>query len=143
MPFFSFFKQKKSKGKEAGHGSKAPKEKRGKKPHEIRQSASKDVQKEKEKEKKERKSASVHLTFHTTEKSTGLSERGVYTFKVDPRFNKIMIKNEIKKVYGVDPVRVNISNKHKRKKAGRGNRGVRPGFKKAMVLLKEGDKINE
>lgn len=143
MPFFSFFKQKTSKGKDDALRKKdlGLLKVKDRKLKGEKQKASAEVTKEKEHEKKEKKTISPFLSHHTTEKTTELSERGVYTFKVDPSFNKIMARKEIKKVYGVDPVKVNIVKSPSKRKFIRGRWGKSGGFKKALVYLKEGEKL--
>ena len=76
-----------------------------------------------------------------TEKVTTLNNQNQYVFEVDPRVNKIEIKNEIKKTYKVDPIKVNIvSVKGKRIRFGR-TEGKKKDWKKAIIILKKGDKI--
>jgi len=78
---------------------------------------------------------------HITEKTTVLTEKNVYVFRVSPRANKIMIKRAVKELYGFSPVRVNIVNIPSKVRSSRGKKGVKSGYKKAMVYLKKGDKI--
>ncbi|HEX9664229.1 MAG TPA: 50S ribosomal protein L23 [Patescibacteria group bacterium] len=76
-----------------------------------------------------------------TEKSTFLGEQSKYVFEVSQRANKIMVKQAIKAVYGVDPVKVNITKvKGKQIRVGR-RTGKRKDWKKAVVNLKKGQKI--
>lgn len=44
-------------------------------------------------------------------------------------------------MYGFKPVKIRIINTHSKKRVVRGKKGMKPGFKKALVYLKEGDKI--
>ncbi|MCS7207726.1 MAG: 50S ribosomal protein L23 [Dehalococcoidia bacterium] len=76
-----------------------------------------------------------------TEKSYRLQEQGRYSFEVDPRANKGLIKQAVERLFGVDVVRVNVMwVKGKRKRLG--PRWVqKPGYKKAIVTLKPGQKI--
>lgn len=78
-----------------------------------------------------------------TEKTTDLALNGAYSFKIDSNLNKIIVKNEIKKLYGVSPVKINIVNSPYKKVSYRGRPSKRPGFKKAIVYLKSGDKLPE
>ncbi len=78
---------------------------------------------------------------HITEKSTMLNERGVYVFRVRSRANKLMVKQAIKEAYKVSPEKVNVNYIPSKKRSVRGRRGIKAGFKKAMVYLKKGDKI--
>lgn len=76
-----------------------------------------------------------------TEKTTDLSKAGVYTFDVFARTNKILIKKAVEELYRVTVKKVSIANMPQKTRIVRGKRGARPGYKKAMVYLKEGDKI--
>lgn len=76
-----------------------------------------------------------------TEKVTGLSVFNQYAFMVAPETNKIEVRKAIKKVYGIDPIKVNIANvKGKEVKYGR-TEGRTKKWKKAVVTLAEGQKI--
>ncbi|HPF99912.1 MAG TPA: 50S ribosomal protein L23 [Kiritimatiellia bacterium] len=78
-----------------------------------------------------------------TEKGTGLTEKqNQYLFKVDPVANKIEIKNAVEKIFNVKVDRVNTMNrrgKHKRLRTM--NYGMTSSWKRAVVTLKEGFKI--
>jgi len=84
----------------------------------------------------------IILSPHITEKSTGLSEKGVYVFKVASRANKVMVRGAIKEMYGTDPQKVSILNMPAKTRRSRGKIGIKQGFKKALVYLKEGEKID-
>jgi len=77
-----------------------------------------------------------------TEKSTALQEDGNWVaFRVHPGANKIQIKSAAEKIFGVSILQVNTLNvRGKSKRFGR-NTGVSKNWKKAMLRLKEGDKI--
>jgi large subunit ribosomal protein L23 len=77
-----------------------------------------------------------------TEKSYKLAqEQNKYTFKVHPDANKIEIKNAVEKLFKVKVTSVNTINvKPKRKRLGKFE-GKTSSWKKAIVTLKEGDKI--
>lgn len=78
---------------------------------------------------------------HITEKATDLTKKNQYVFKVEPNANKIEIKKAIEKLYGVDVLSVKIINvPKKRRRLGRIS-GWRKGYKKAIVRIKEGQKI--
>jgi large subunit ribosomal protein L23 len=85
--------------------------------------------------------AELLLQPHITEQSNLLAQKNVYTFRVNPRANKILIKKAIQEMYGFKPVKIRIINTHSKKRVVRGKKGMKPGFKKALVYLKEGDKI--
>lgn len=81
-----------------------------------------------------------------TEKMTALNESGKYAFEVDKNANKVEIKKQIEKLYGVTvekvaTMRVQGKLKTKNTKAGVVS-GRKPTVKKAIVTLKEGDMID-
>lgn len=76
-----------------------------------------------------------------TEKSSVVSEGGVYVFEISERANKNQVKDAVKQMYKVTPVRINISRVPAKKVVRRGVKGVVSGAKKAFVYLKKGDKI--
>lgn len=77
-----------------------------------------------------------------TEKATLLKETGnSVSFAVDPRANKKQIRDAVEglfKVKVVDVKTMNVPGKTKRR--GR-SVGRRPGWKKAVVVLRQGDRI--
>ena len=77
-----------------------------------------------------------------TEKSSNQIERtNTYSFKVSINANKIEIKHAIEKIFSVKVLDVNtIRMLGKPKRLGRYS-GKRPDWKKAIVTLREGDKI--
>jgi len=76
-----------------------------------------------------------------TEKSAHLADNNVYTFKVDKRANKTQIKQVIEAKFGVKVESVNTLNtKSKAKRVGRYT-GKTKTYKKAIVKLAEGNKI--
>lgn len=78
---------------------------------------------------------------HITEKATDATEMNKYVFKVGPKANKIEVKKAVESFYGVDVTDVNIVNIHrKRIRVGR-NMGWTNAYKKAIVSVKEGQKI--
>jgi len=78
---------------------------------------------------------------HISEKATNLSEKNKYMFKVKPKANKIEIKKAIKDVYGVEAVAIKIINVHRKKRRLGRQIGWRKGYKKAIVKVREGQKI--
>lgn len=78
---------------------------------------------------------------HVTEKATDLVKRNQYIFVVSRDAAKIEIKKSIKQLYGVDARSVRIIRiPPKQMRFGR-TEGVKKGYKKAIVKLKEGQKI--
>jgi large subunit ribosomal protein L23 len=82
-------------------------------------------------------------TLRLTEKSNRASaEFGQYTFEVYPDSTKYSVREAVERTFGVSVTRVNIMNiKGKMTRSRRGSVGYKPGMKKAIVTLKEGDKI--
>ncbi len=82
-------------------------------------------------------------TASLTEKSTLLSEKlNKYVFRVSPRANKIQIKQAIERLFQKKVVDVNTCNYAGKKKRERtANFGRRTHWKKAIVTLAEGEKI--
>jgi len=78
-----------------------------------------------------------------TEKSTRQKEsNNQYLFEVDRRANKIEIKKAVEQLFRVKVNRVNVSRVHgKVKRLGR-NVGKRPDWKKALVSLEKGERID-
>jgi large subunit ribosomal protein L23 len=83
-------------------------------------------------------------TVCLTEKATLLSDKlGKYVFRVSPRANKVQIKHAIEKLFGKKVVAVNTCNyAGKKKRERRADYGRKPHWKKAIVTLKEGEKID-
>ena len=82
-----------------------------------------------------------------TEKLTGQEERlHRYGFFVDRKANKIQIKKAVEDMYGVTVESVNTMRYAGKNKSRTTKAGVIAGksnaFKKAMVTVKEGDKID-
>ena len=76
-----------------------------------------------------------------SEKSYGEIEDSKYTFMVDLSANKIQIRKAIESLFDVAVVKVNTINvKSKPKRLGR-SEGKTARWKKAIVTLKDGDKI--
>ncbi|HWA09242.1 MAG TPA: 50S ribosomal protein L23 [Opitutaceae bacterium] len=78
-----------------------------------------------------------------TEKSNKLSsELGQYTFEVFKDANKHAIAAAVEQTFKVTVRRVNVQNyRGKNKRSRTGRPGVGSDFKKAIVTLKAGDKI--
>jgi large subunit ribosomal protein L23 len=88
--------------------------------------------------------AGVLVQPHVTEKTVGMGEKNVYTFIVRADATKYLVRDAIKSLYSVTPVKVNIVNKAPRQFMSRqkGRRLTEKGMKKAYVYLKDGDSIN-
>ena len=78
---------------------------------------------------------------HISEKGSFLAQMDKYTFKVYERSNKLEIKKAVEGIYGVDVVAVNIITiPHKKRRLGK-TEGFKKGYKKALVTIKKGQKI--
>lgn len=79
-----------------------------------------------------------------TEKAVKQGDQNVYTFNVRRDVTKFQIRDAVKALYNVTPVKVNIVNKKPALRlSGSKNRLVKvAGAKKAYVYLKKGDTIN-
>ena len=76
-----------------------------------------------------------------TEKAAIQAENNIYTFKVAADANKTEIKKAIEAAFGVKVVKVNTLNtKSKAKRVGRYT-GKTQTYKKAIITLKDGEKI--
>ena len=76
-----------------------------------------------------------------TEKGTQMLVENKYLFRVAPDANKIQIKQAVEGVYNVKVVSVNTLKVHGKWKRLRYKSGMTSDWKKAIVTLKEGDKI--
>jgi len=76
-----------------------------------------------------------------TEKASDASEKNIYVFNVATSANKTEIKKAIFSLYKVKPIKVNILPIPHKKVIFKGKKGLKGGGKKAVVYLKEGDKI--
>ena len=78
---------------------------------------------------------------HVTEKATDLTASHQYIFRIYPRANKVDVKKAIEKVFGVDVTGVRVINIPKKKRRLGKIKGFKEGYKKAIVKIKEGQKI--
>lgn len=81
-----------------------------------------------------------------TEKASTLNESGKYGFVVDGGANKVQIKKDVEKMYGVTVESVNTM-KYQGKLKSRYTKskvisGRTAGYKKAIVTVKDGDVID-
>jgi large subunit ribosomal protein L23 len=79
-----------------------------------------------------------------SEKSYGLLERGVYTFKVHPDASKPEIHDAIEAIFSVKVTKVNTLNRKGKRKRDRKTFtfGSRPDTKRAIVTLAPGQSID-
>lgn len=77
-----------------------------------------------------------------TEKSTILRTKyNKYTFIVHKNANKVLVQDAIKNLFNVTPINVNIINVRGKKRRVRYKLGYTSSYKKAIITLKQGEKI--
>ena len=76
-----------------------------------------------------------------TEKGSSLGVYNQYVFEVAPKTNKIEVRKAIRKVYGVDPIKVNVINVRGRAVRYGRTEGMTKKWKKAIITLGAGQKI--
>ncbi|MFA7343779.1 MAG: 50S ribosomal protein L23 [Terrimicrobiaceae bacterium] len=83
-------------------------------------------------------------TVILTEKATLLSEKlNKYVFRVSPAANKLQIKRAVEAIFKKKVVSVNTANfDGKKKRERKADFGRRPNWKKAVVTLKSGEKLD-
>ena len=77
-----------------------------------------------------------------TEKATSLSEFNKVIFKVHRGASKNSIKKSIEKIFKVNVIKVNTINQKGKIKIVRGKKAKKSGYKKAIVTLKKGQRID-
>ena len=83
----------------------------------------------------------VLLAPVVTEKSYELIESQKYSFRVHPDAHKTQVRQAVEQLFEVKVRRVNIVKVQPKPKRRGLIRGQRPGWKKAIVQLREGDSI--
>lgn len=81
--------------------------------------------------------------LNITEKGTQMAALNKYLFKVDPTANKLEIKQAVEDFFKVKVVKVHTMNYLGKKRRERTiHYGRKPDWKRAIVTLKDGDKID-
>ena len=83
----------------------------------------------------------VILAPIVSEKSYAASTHGTYTFRVHSEAHKTQIRQAVEELFGVKVERVNVIKVQAKPKRRGLYKGVRPGWKKAVVQLAPGDTI--
>ena len=134
MPIADIFKKKKSSQKPAAELSEKTKEK---KDVEKKPAAAPEI--------KERPAVEgsqwVLKGPHVTEKAGDLTEKNQYIFRIFAQTNKTEVKKAVESIYQVDVVSVKIINVPEKKRRLGKIQGARSGYKKAIVGIKKGQKI--
>jgi large subunit ribosomal protein L23 len=76
-----------------------------------------------------------------SEKSYSMIEHNRYTFEVEKTARKPEIARAVEEIFKVTVVKVNTMNVPGKSRRVRFAKGMTPAWKKAVVTLKEGDKI--
>jgi large subunit ribosomal protein L23 len=76
-----------------------------------------------------------------SEKSYSLIEDNKYSFRVHPKAHKTQIRQAVEELFDVKVEGVNIVKVRPKPKRRGFHRGQKPGWKKAIVQLREGDRI--
>lgn len=143
MKFFDFFKKKKKKElkKEVKKEKKPLKKEEEIKPPTFEEKVGGKPEVKRPKRKISEKAYQVLSSPHITEKATILEKVNKYVFKVRPKTNKTEIKRAVEDIYGVDVVGVKIINIPKKQRRLGRQTGWRKGYKKAIIEIKKGQKI--
>ena len=83
----------------------------------------------------------VLLAPVVSEKSYSLQEDRKYTFKVHKDAHKTQVRQAVEELFDVKVERVNILKVQAKPKRRGASKGIRPGWKKAIVQVREGDVI--
>jgi len=76
-----------------------------------------------------------------SEKSNQMRESGKFVFKVDPRADKEIIMEAVRRLFKVNPINCRVINVTSKPKRQRGHLGRTAEWKKAIVTLKKGETI--
>ena len=76
-----------------------------------------------------------------SEKSYSLIEDNKYSFRVHSKAHKTQIRQAVEELFGVNVIAVNVIKVQSKPKRRGYSKGAKPGWKKAIVQLREGDKI--
>ena len=76
-----------------------------------------------------------------SEKSYSHLPERKYTFRVHPNAHKTQVRQAVEQLFGVKVERVNVITVQAKPKRRGLSKGTKPGWKKAVVQLREGDTI--
>ena len=83
----------------------------------------------------------VLLAPVVSEKSYNLIDQRKYAFKIHPDAHRTQVRQAVEELFDVHVVRVNILKVQPKPKRRGTRRGLRPGWKKAVVQIREGEQI--
>jgi large subunit ribosomal protein L23 len=76
-----------------------------------------------------------------SEKSYSLIGEGKYVFRIHPDAHRTQVRQAVEELFGVHVERVNVLKVQAKPKRRGMSKGIKPGWKKAIVQLREGDTI--
>lgn len=79
---------------------------------------------------------------HVTERARMEAEKGHYTFRIHPNANKQQVRESVERFYNVHVTGVQIVKVHEKPRRRGLTEGVKKGYKKAVVALREGEAID-
>lgn len=110
----------------------------------VEKKAKKEVEPKEEKVKERTLKVKIYRILkepHITEKATDLTKENKYVFRVFPGANKVEVKKAVEDLYGISVLSVRIIRvPSKSRRLGR-TMGRKKGYKKAIVKIKKGQKI--
>jgi len=83
----------------------------------------------------------VILAPVVSEKSYSLIADRKYTFRVHADAHRTQVRQAVEEIFGVEVAQVNVVSVRGKPKRRGVHRGTRPGYKKAIVTLREGHSI--
>jgi large subunit ribosomal protein L23 len=83
----------------------------------------------------------VLLAPVVSEKSYSLIGEGKYVFRIHPDAHRTQVRQAVEELFGVHVEGVNVLKVQPKPKRRGLSKGVRPGWKKAIVQLREGETI--
>ncbi len=143
MAIFDFLKNKEEAEKAKARAKKAP----AKKVSQVKSEEKKEEAKEvlpKPSAKQIKAGAFTYEAIkqpHISEKASYLAEKDQYIFEVSSSSNKNEIKKSIEGIYHVDVLSVNVVRVPSKKRRVGKTEGFRKGYKKAVIKVKNGQKI--
>ena len=70
-----------------------------------------------------------------------IEDNNTYSFRIHPDAHKTQVRQAVEELFGVTVLRVNIAKVQAKPKRRGFHKGTRPGWKKAIVQLKQGESI--
>jgi len=83
----------------------------------------------------------VLLAPVVSEKSYSLIAEGKYVFRIHPDAHRTQVRQAVEELFDVHVEGVNVLKVQAKPKRRGMTKGIKPGWKKAIVQLREGDKI--